>query len=77
MKKKLGKRERMAKKRRNSMRKSGHMTVMGRCDNCSMSWTWRFNPAKSNKIGFVPKRLLCGQCRSSNKACAGVTTVGS
>jgi len=77
MAKKLGKRERMARKRKISMRKTGHMTVMGCCSQCSTPETWKFNPAKANKIGFAPKRLLCGQCRSGNKTCAGVQVVGS
>jgi hypothetical protein len=77
MKENLGKRERMARKRRTPLRKHGHMAVMKPCDNCSEPSTWEFGPAKANKIGFAPKRLLCGQCRSGNKTCAGATAVGS
>jgi len=73
---KLGKRERMARKRRNSMRKTGHMAISAKCDQCSKPGTWKFGPAKARKIGFAPKKLLCGQCRSDNKACAGVPVVG-
>jgi hypothetical protein len=64
MKLNLGKRERMARKRKMTMRKTGHMTVIGKCNQCSKPETWKFNPAKSSKIGFEPKMLLCGQCRS-------------
>jgi hypothetical protein len=73
---KLGKRERMARKRKDSQRKHGHMTIMGVCGKCSKPWTWEFGPAKSSKIGIAPKKLLCGQCRSDNKACPGATAVG-
>jgi len=76
MAKKLGKRERMARKRRNPLRKSGHMAVMAMCDGCSKPGTWKFGPAKANKIGLAPKRLLCGQCRSGNTARPGVPVVG-
>jgi hypothetical protein len=77
MKKKLGKRERAARKRRISMRKTGHMVVMALCDLCSKPETWKFGPAKANKIGFAPNRLLCGQCRSGIRSCAGVQAVGT
>jgi hypothetical protein len=62
---KLGKRERAARKRKISMRKTGHMVVMTLCDRCSEPGTWRFGPAKASKIVFAPDKLLCGQCRSS------------
>jgi len=75
-KKRLGKRERIARKRRISMRKQGHMTIIGPCDICTKPGAWKFNPAKAKKIGFRTK-LVCGQCRSSNKTRAGVQAVGS
>ena len=77
MAKNLGKRERMARKRRMSLRKRGHMTIMACCDQCSKPATWKFGPAKARRIGFSPKKLLCGQCRSDNRARAGVQAVGS
>jgi len=76
MKKNLGKRERMARKRKISMRKTGHLFITSKCALCSMPGTWKFGPSKSNKIGFGPKRLLCGQCRRSDKTRAGVPAVG-
>jgi len=75
-KKRLGKRERMARKRKMSMRKTGHVIIMTTCSVCSMPETWKFNPAKAAKLGFKSK-LVCGQCRSSNKTSAGVQAVGS
>lgn len=74
-KKRLGKRERAARKRRNSMRKRGHMGVIGLCDVCSKPETWKFGPGKAKKIAFGTK-LVCGQCRSSIRSCAGVQAVG-
>lgn len=76
MAKNLGKRERMARKRRISMRKTGHVVIMSQCAGCSKPGTWEFGPAKARKIGFAPKRLFCGQCRRSDKTCAGVPVVG-
>lgn len=75
-KRRLGKRERMARKRKISMRKQGHVTIMAKCSSCSTGSTWNFNPAKAKKISFKTK-LVCGQCRSGNKTCAGVIPVGS
>lgn len=75
-KKRLGKRERMARKRRNSMRKQGHVTIMGTCAICSKRETWEFNPAKAKKLRIHTK-LVCGQCRSSIRSCAGVPAVGT
>jgi hypothetical protein len=75
-KQRLGKRERIARKRRTSMRKQGHIVIRSQCSQCSKPETWKFNPAKANKISFKTK-LVCGQCRSDNKTCAGVQAVGS
>ena len=77
-KQRLGKRERMAGKRKNSMRKHGHLWIQSKCAICSETATWKFNPAKANKISFNPK-LVCGQCksRSGNKTSPGVQLVGS
>ena len=75
-KQRLGKRERIARKRRNSMRKQGHMTIMSACALCSTPETWSFGPSKAKKVGFNPK-LVCGQCRSNSKTRAGVQAVGS
>lgn len=75
-KQRLGKRERMARKHRNSMRKTGHMGVFTHCSVCSKPGTWEFGPSKAKKIGLDTK-LVCGQCRSSIKTSAGVQAVGS
>ena len=71
-KKRLGRQERMAGKRRISMRKQGHIWIQAACAICSVFSTWKFNPAKAKKIGFNPK-LVCGQCksRSGDNTCAG------
>lgn len=76
-KSRLGKRERKARNRRMSMRKTGHTMIMSHCDLCSKPDTWKFGPSKSNKIGLCPKKLVCGQCRSGNKTCASDQVVGS
>lgn len=67
-KKRLGRRERMAGKRRISMRKHGHVWIMSKCDKCSGFSTWKFNPAKASKIGFT-RKLVCGRCKSKPEVC--------
>ena len=75
-KKRLGKRERIARKRRISMRKQGHIWIQTLCSLCSKPETWWFGPGKAKKIGFGTK-LVCGQCRSGDKTSASVQVVGS
>jgi hypothetical protein len=75
-KQRLGKRERAARKRKISMRKTGHIVIVTKCSVCSEPGTWRFGPSKANKLGFNSK-LVCGQCRSGDKTCAGAPVVGS
>ena len=73
-KQRLGRRERMARKRKISMRKHGHMFVQAKCAYCSAFSTWEFNPAKAKKIGFDTK-MVCVRCKSNievfNETCAG------
>lgn len=75
-KQRLGKRERMARKRINSFRKTGHLTVITRCSVCSEPGTWKFGPSKADKIAHDTK-MVCGQCRSCIKSRTGVPVVGT
>jgi hypothetical protein len=75
-KKRLGKRERMAGKRKISMRKQGHTWIQSLCSRCSKPGEWYFGPAKAKKLSFNTK-LVCGQCRSGNKTSTGASAVGS
>lgn len=60
--KRLGKRERVAKKRRISIR---HRTVtFGCCSVCSTPVTWKCGRTKEKS--FFTK-LVCGQCRKTAK----------
>jgi hypothetical protein len=75
-KQRLGKRERMAGKRKMSMRKQGHTWIQTKCSQCSTWGEWHFGPGKAKKLSFNTK-LVCGQCRSGNKTRPGDPTVGS
>jgi hypothetical protein len=75
-KQRLGKRERMARKRRISLRKQGHVIILCACSVCSKPGEWKFGPAKAKKLGPFTK-MVCGQCRSGNKTRAGAQAVGS
>lgn len=64
--KRIGKRERAARKRKTSMRS---MTI-GNCSYCTERVTWKHGRKKGFK-SFTTK-LVCGQCRKVNHTCAGV-----
>lgn len=67
-KQRLGRRERMARKRKITMRS----TCMGPCTKCSAYVTWKYGRKKDNNA-FAAK-LVCGQCRKVNQARAGDIT---
>lgn len=59
--KRLGKRERAAKKRRISIRRT-KSTTHGSCERCSTPVTCKLGPGKEKSLFF---KLVCGQCRKS------------
>lgn len=59
----LGKRERVAKKRRISIRR--RTVTLGCCSRCETPMTWKCGRTKEKS--FFTK-LVCGQCRKPDKA---------
>lgn len=59
--KRLGKRERVARKRKISMHRTKSITS-GSCSKCSTPVRCKFGPGKDKSLFF---KLVCGQCRKS------------
>jgi hypothetical protein len=62
--KRLGKRERLARKRKISIRRTKTCTTVGSCSKCATPTTCRIGPHKEKSLFF---KLVCGQCRKSGK----------